>query len=127
MVSPPHVSFTCSETYIYQVRLVAGMKVVDNRCLVEVRELCHVVCSIELRRIDFIHAVCIDFALLMWTSARGSSREAITLPYTAVVALDQQTLISKLFDDPTLDESEVRIPKPDISLSREVILAFNGP
>ncbi|KAI0871101.1 hypothetical protein GGS24DRAFT_492490 [Hypoxylon argillaceum] len=102
---------------IDEVCLVSHVQVVDDGCLVEMCQLGHVVCFVELGRVDFIHAFAIDLTLL--------ERRAWT--YAAIVALDEKPAPFQLLDDPALDEGGLRIPQPDISLSRKVVLALDAP
>jgi hypothetical protein len=94
-------------TYIYQIRLVSHVQVVDNRGLVEVGEFCHVVCLVELGRIDLVHSIRLDLLL------------------GAIVALHEDASLGQILYYPASDESSRRIPKPDIALAREVILALD--
>lgn len=47
--------------------------------------------------------------------------------HRSIVCLDEQLAAGQLFDDPTLDERLLRVIEPDVSLSREIILAFDSP
>lgn len=58
--------------YVYQIGLIASVKVVDNGGFVKMGELRHVVCFIEFARIDFINVVRLNLALLMPGSASFS-------------------------------------------------------
>lgn len=51
-------------TDIDQVGLVSGMQVVNHRGFVQMGQLRHVVCLVELGRIDFVNLVGIHFPLL---------------------------------------------------------------
>jgi hypothetical protein len=74
-------------TYIYQIGLVAHVQVVDDRGLVQVRELCHVVGLVELGGIDLVGGFRVDLLL------------------GAVVALHEEPPLGQLFDDPSLDDA----------------------
>ena len=52
------------ETHVNQICLISHVEIVDHRGLIQVRELCHIVCLVELGRIDFINGLGIDFSLL---------------------------------------------------------------
>ena len=69
-------------------------------------EFCHVVGLVEFGGIDFVDGVCIDFLL-------GS-----------IVTLYQYPPFRQIVHNPSPDESRVGIPKPDISLAGEVVLAL---
>ncbi|KAF2646480.1 hypothetical protein P280DRAFT_12060 [Massarina eburnea CBS 473.64] len=103
-------SFTPGEgfAYVYQVGLVPHVQIVDDRRLVQMRELGHVVGLVELGRIDLVDRVGLDLVLL------------------AIVALDQQQAVGPRLDDPATHEGRLRVPQPDIALAREVVLALNG-
>ena len=53
-------------TYIDQICLISHMEIVDHRGLVQVSELCHIVCLIKLGRIHFIDSLRIDLSLLRY-------------------------------------------------------------
>jgi hypothetical protein len=93
--------------YIYQIRLVSHVEVVDDRGLVEMGEFCHVVRLVELGRIDLVYGVRLDLLL------------------GAIVALYEDASFWQVFDDPASDECRRRISKPDIALAREVVLALD--
>jgi hypothetical protein len=93
-------------TYIDQVRLVSHMEVVDDRGLVQMRELGHVVGLVELGRIDLVDGVAVDLLL------------------GAIVALHQYASPGQVLEHPAADEGGRRIPQPDIALAREVVLAL---
>jgi hypothetical protein len=94
-------------TYIYQIGLVAHVQVVDDRGLVQVRELCHVVGLVELGGIDLVGGFRVDLLL------------------GAVVALHEEPPLGQLFDDPSPDEGCDGILKPDVALAGEVVLALD--
>jgi hypothetical protein len=94
-------------TYIYKVRLISHVEVVDDRGLVQMRELCHVVGLVELGWIDLVYRVGIHLLL-------GS-----------IVALDQQPPLGQVLDDPAADKGRRGVPQPDIALPGEVVLALD--
>jgi hypothetical protein len=94
-------------TYIYQIRLVSHVQVVDDRGLVEVGEFCHVVGLVELGRIDLVYGIRLHLLL------------------GAIVALHEDASLWQIFHYPAADEGSRRIPKPDITLAREVVLALD--
>ena len=51
-------------TNIDQIGLVSSVQVVHHRCLVQMRQFCHIICLVEFRRIDLIHLVGVDLSLL---------------------------------------------------------------
>ena len=81
----------------------------DDRRLIQMGELCHVIGLVEFARIDLVNCVCIDLLL------------------GAIVALYEEPPRREVVDYPASDESRDRIPKPDVSLAREVIFSlYNG-
>lgn len=54
---------------VYQIGLVARVEIMHHRRLVQMSQFGHIVCLIELGRIDFIDALVVDFALLLVVSA----------------------------------------------------------
>lgn len=83
------------------------MEVVNNGGLVEMRELCHVVGLVEFGWIDLVDSLGVDLLL------------------GAIVALYQKPAGWEFFYYPTSDEGSGRVPKPDITLPREVVLALD--
>lgn len=68
-------------TYIDEICFISHMKVVDNRGLVQMCELCHIVCLIEFGWVDFIHHLCIHLSLLHTVSGPlHDSLQIHTLP-----------------------------------------------
>ncbi|KAK0703038.1 hypothetical protein B0T26DRAFT_729656 [Lasiosphaeria miniovina] len=98
-----------SRVGVYEVGHVSCVQVVDNRGLVQVRQLCHVVRFVELGRVDFIDALAVDLSL------------------ASIVALDQNPVSSKFLHNPTLDKSCLGVLKPHVFFAREVILALDSP
>ena len=92
---------------VYQVGLVSHVEVVDDRGLVQMGEFRHVVGLVELGRIDLVDGVGVDILLC------------------AIVALDEDASTRQVLDDPSADEGRDGIPKPDIALAGEVVLAFH--
>lgn len=60
----PRCTLRIRNTHIYEVCLVTGMQIMDNRSLVQVRKFCHVIRFVELGRIDLIDLVFIYLPLL---------------------------------------------------------------
>lgn len=96
-------------TYVYEVRLVSHVEIMYDRGLIQVRELCHVVGLVELRRIDLVDGVRVNFLL------------------GAIVALHQQPPVWQILHHPSPHKGRGRILKPDIALAREVVLALYYP
>ncbi|KAF2656411.1 hypothetical protein K491DRAFT_377940 [Lophiostoma macrostomum CBS 122681] len=85
------------------------MKIVDDRRLVQVGELSHVVGFVELGRIDLV------------------DRFAVHLVLRAIIALHKELAPVQFFDNPATHKSRLGISEPDIALAREVVLALNPP
>ena len=88
--------------YVDEVNFIALSEVVDDRGLVEVGEVCHVVGEIELWRVDLINGVAADGAV-----------------DGVAVAADQERRPSVL-DDPSLDEGVLLVAEPDPSATGEL-------
>lgn len=82
---------TGKKTYVYEISLISRMQVMDHRSLIEMRELGHVVRLVEFGRIDFIDAFRLHFS------------------FTAIFALDNQSTIVGLFNNPSLYKGQLRI------------------
>ena len=62
------------QTYVYQIRLISHVQVMDDRCFIQMRKLCHVVCLVKLGRIDFVYALRMHFSLLkVWSAVLSKS------------------------------------------------------
>lgn len=91
-------------TYIDQVGLVSHMDIMDHRGFVQVSELCHIVCLVELGRVYFINGLRIDLSLLNYCQQCQQVPLQIRLSYAPVVTLHKQTAITELLDYPSPHE-----------------------
>ena len=51
-------------TYIDQICLISHVEVMDYRGFIQMSELCHIVCLVELGRVNFIDSLGINLSLL---------------------------------------------------------------
>lgn len=85
------------------------MQVVNDRWLVQMRQLCHIVGFVKLGGVDFVDRVSVNLLL------------------SAVVALYQKPAMRQVLDNPTPDKCSCRVSEPDIALAGEVVLTLEDP
>lgn len=59
-----HLSSIVCAAYVDQIRLVSHMQVVNHGRFIQVRKLRHIICLVELCRIDFVNALGVGLSLL---------------------------------------------------------------
>lgn len=79
-----------------------------HRCLVQMGELCHVICLVKLGRIDFVDLVRIQFSLLLQCQLIISFLIGLH-PYVAIVGLHQQLPSFRFLQNQPPDEGLLRV------------------
>lgn len=77
------------------------MEVMDHRGFIQVSELGHIVCLVELGRIYFVDGLGIDLSLLSCRQQSQPVQLDFQPSYAPVVTLHKQTAFMKLFDYPS--------------------------
>ncbi len=76
----------------------------DHGGFVQVSELCHIVCLVELGGIHFINGLGIDLSLLRGCQLSQQVQLNFETSYALVVTLHKQAASAKLFDHPSSHE-----------------------
>ena len=76
------------------------MEIMDHRGLVQMSELCHIVCLVELGGIYFIDGLGVDLSLLH-DCQRPAIQKTFQISYALVVTLHKQTASVELLDHPS--------------------------
>jgi hypothetical protein len=89
--------------YVDQVGFIALSQIIDDRRLIEIGQISHVIRRVEFRRIDFVNFI-----------RPHSSIDSL------VIAPDLKGAVAVILRDPSLDKRELIILEPKPSLAREL-------
>jgi len=102
------------------------MQIVNHRGFVQVRQFSHIICLVELGRVDFVHLVRIDFPLLLGLLTTPLCHHWDEYSYLAIVTLHQQTISLQFLQHQSADERLLRVTQPNIFVARKVVRSLKS-